>query len=236
MNGQNVGFLMAFGAGLISFLSPCVLPLIPTYITYLSGVSVDEIKNKQESNRFNKKLYLNSIMFVLGFSAIFILLGMSATFIGRFMLQNQSIIRKISGVIVIIFGLHMTGIIKLSFFYKEKKVHYRPNKVTAISSFLLGMAFSAGWTPCIGPILSSILIYASSSQSLWLGGGLLATYSLGLAVPFLLTAVFINYLSNYLNRLNKYLNKISIVSGIFLIIMGVLIYNNAFQWLSTFTF
>ncbi|SDC53692.1 MULTISPECIES: cytochrome c biogenesis CcdA family protein [unclassified Candidatus Frackibacter] len=234
--GEEVNLFIAFSAGLISFLSPCVLPLIPTYITYLSGASIEEMKKdkRKRKSKIKKKLFLNSIMFIFGFSIIFILLGMSATFLGRFMLQNQPIIRKISGIIVIIFGLHMTGLIKIPFFYRQKKVNYQPKKVTPINSLLLGMAFSAGWTPCIGPILSSILIYASSSQTVWLGGGLLGIYALGLAIPFLITTLFISYLSQYLRRLNKHLNKVSIVSGVLLIIMGILIYNNAFQWLSQF--
>lgn len=236
VNGVDLNLLIAFGAGLASFFSPCVLPLIPTYITYLSGVSITKVKSEQGLNQVRKKLYLNSIMFILGFSFVFILLGMSATFIGKFMLQNQSIIRKISGIIVIIFGLHMTGLIKIPLFYREKKVNYQPKKMTVINSLLLGMAFSAGWTPCIGPILSSILIYAGSSQTVWLGGLFLAVYSLGMAIPFLLTTIFISYISKHLNKLNAHLNKISIISGSLLIIMGILIYNNAFQFLSKLTF
>jgi cytochrome c-type biogenesis protein len=236
VQGGEVNLLIAFGAGLASFFSPCILPLIPTYITYLSGVSLNEVKSDSGINEIKMKLYLNSIMFIMGFSLIFILLGMSATFFGRFLLQNQPIVRKISGIIVVIFGLHMAGLIKIPLFYREKKVNYQPKKVTALNSFLLGMAFSAGWTPCIGPILSSILIYASSSQTVWLGGGLLAVYSLGMAIPFLLTTLFISYISKYLSKLNKHLNKISIVSGTLLVIMGILIYNNAFQWFSKLTF
>ncbi|MBM7623960.1 cytochrome c biogenesis CcdA family protein [Sporohalobacter salinus] len=229
MAGKNISFLIAFGAGFISFISPCVLPLIPTYITYLSGVSVDELK---KNNRVKKKLYLNSIMFILGFTVIFILLGMSATFIGQFMLKNQMIIRKIGGVIVIIFGLHMIGLFKFSFLYKVKKINYNPAKANIINSFLLGMSFSAGWTPCIGPILSTILIYSSSSKTVWLGGGLLAVYSLGLAIPFLLITLFISYIFDYVGKFNHYLDKVSMLSGVLLIIMGILIYTDYFQWLS----
>ncbi|MGM0471079.1 MAG: cytochrome c biogenesis CcdA family protein [Bacillota bacterium] len=230
MNGvENINFLIAFGAGVISFISPCVLPLIPTYITYLSGVSSKEIN---DDYRIKKRLFLNSAMFIFGFSLVFTLLGLSATFIGQVLLENQSLLRKIGGVIIIIFGLQMIGLINLSFLQQEKKFDYQPQQITAINSFLLGISFSFGWTPCIGPILSTILIYASSSQTLLVGAGLLVAYSLGLALPFLLVSLFISHLIKYFSKFNQYLDKVRIISGILLIIMGVLVYLDSFQWLS----
>ncbi|MCK8824112.1 cytochrome c biogenesis CcdA family protein [Fuchsiella alkaliacetigena] len=229
MFGEEVTILIAFGAGLASFMTPCVLPLIPTYVTYLSGASIEEVKGERALNRVKKKLYLNSVMFILGFSLVFVVLGMSATLIGQIVLRNQNLIRRIGGIVIIIFGLHLTGLIKLPFLYRGKQVDYQPKERTAISSFLLGMFFSVGWNPCSGPILSSILIYAGSAQTIWTGGGLLAVYSLGLAIPFLIVTLFIGYLFTHLKKLNKHLNKISIISGILLIIMGVLVYTNMLQ-------
>ena len=226
---EDVGFLIAFIGGIASFLAPCIIPLLPTYITTLAGSSIDEVK---QDRLVKRRLYLNSLMFILGFSLVFVLLGISATFISRIFLRNQTLFRKIGGIIIIIFGLHLLGVFKISWLLKTKSFNYETKNITAAKAFILGMAFSIGWNPCSSPILSAILIYAGSAQTVWLGGGLLAVYALGLAVPFLLITVFIGYFSEHLHKFNKHLAKVHKVSGILLIIMGILVYNDWLRWFS----
>lgn len=227
---NNVSLLLAFSAGLLSFLSPCVLPLVPAYITYLTGSNIHDINtNKAKLNALNK-----AIGFVIGFSIIFIIMGASFTTLGRLLIKNQELFRKIGGVLIIIFGLHITGLFKIKIFNVEKRLLSHLKFKGRFSSVLMGMAFAAGWTPCIGPILSSILIYASSMDTILKGILLLVVYSLGLAVPFLLTAFAIDNLSKYFRKISPYLPIISIFSGIIVIMMGVMVFSNKVNILSRF--
>lgn len=225
MNG-DLSFVIAFSAGLLSFLSPCILPLIPSYLAFLLGDYSDQ-KKKDKSYSIAPAL-----IFILGFTVIFILLGLSATFLGKFLIRNQMLLRRISGIIIIIFGLHISGIIKLKWLYYEKKfsVAQRSNKY--LQSFILGLGLALAWTPCIGPILSSILILAGNSQNLITGGLLLFVYSFGLALPFLITALAAKKILPTIKKLNKYLNYINIASGILIIILGLLIFTNNLNILS----
>ncbi len=216
---KDISLILAFSAGLLSFLSPCILPLIPAYISYLTGSSIKEISSNKQ------KLYTlyKAIGFSIGFSIIFIVMGLSVTALGRYFDKYQDYIRIIGGILVIIFGLHISGLIKIKFLYYERRIT-EPNKLrSGASSIILGMSFAAGWTPCIGPILSSILIYASGAETLSKGVLLLVAYSIGLAVPFIFTALAIESLAKYIRRVSKYMNIISIISGILLIVVGVLI-------------
>jgi cytochrome c-type biogenesis protein len=219
---KDVNILLAFSAGVLSFLSPCVLPLIPGYITYLTGLSIEDMaKRKSKVTVFRK-----SIGFAIGFSIIFIIMGISISSLGMIFASNKDLFRKIGGLLIVVFGLHTMGIFKIKLFYREKRF-FDFNKMGGnLSSVLMGMAFATGWTPCIGPILSSILIYAGTTANLSKGIILLIFYSLGLAVPFLLTALLIHRASKYLRKLYKYFPVISIVSGVLLTIMGVLIFTN----------
>jgi cytochrome c-type biogenesis protein len=226
---NNVSLILAFSAGLLSFLSPCVLPLVPAYVSYITGSTIgDPIK---KSNLYT--LY-KSIGFVIGFSIIFIIMGASITSLGKIFIKNQFIFRKVSGALIFIFGLHMTGIFKIKLFYYEKRFLSFNKTRGAFGSVLMGMAFAAGWTPCVGPILSSILVYASSLETIERGITLLMFYSLGLAVPFILTALAIENLSLKIRKLGKYLEIISVVSGVFMIIMGVLVFTNKVGFLSQY--
>lgn len=218
----NISLILAFSAGLLSFLSPCVLPLVPAYISYLTGTTVDDSK----SNSSNLFVLYKSIGFVAGFSIIFIIMGASITSIGKVLINNQSIFRRIAGSLIFIFGLHTTGILRIRWFYYEKRLFSFSNTGGILGAFLMGMSFAAGWTPCIGPILSSILVYASSMETISRGIILLTAYSLGLAVPFILTALAIESLSSKISRLGKYLRWISILSGSIMIIMGILVFTN----------
>jgi cytochrome c-type biogenesis protein len=213
----EVSLIAALSAGLLSFFSPCILPLIPTYLSYLLG---DYAKAKKKER--NLSLIIRSMSFILGFTVIFVLLGLSATFLGKFLIQNQSLLTTVGGVIIIIFGLHLTGIFEINYFYREKKFEL-PNYLKGnFKAFVMGIVLALGWTPCIGPILSSILIAASSRANIAEGGMLLFFYAVGLAVPFFLTAVFMDYLLPKFKAFNKYLPVVNKVTGVLLIVFGLM--------------
>ncbi len=228
---KDISILLAFSAGLLSFLSPCVLPLVPAYISYLTGSSINELK-KGETKLFT--LY-KSFGFVLGFSIIFILMGVSITSLGKLLITHKDLFRKIGGALVIIFGFHTIGAFKIKLFYREKRFLYFDKIKGPFSSIIMGMAFAAGWTPCIGPILSSILIYAANMDSMGKGVLLLIMYSIGLAVPLILTAMAIEGFSEQFKKFSKYLPIVSIVSGILMVIMGIMIFTNKLAILSQYT-
>tara|TARA_A100001011_G_scaffold155646_2_gene164150 strand:- start:1680 stop:2387 length:708 start_codon:yes stop_codon:yes gene_type:complete len=213
---------IAFGAGLISFLSPCVLPLIPGYISYISGSTLEDlIKSK------NVKL-LPIIFFTLGFSLVFIIFGAAATFIGQFLLKNSAVLRILAGSVIILFSLQIIGVINLKFLNYEKRIHTNTNK-NLFSSVIIGMAFGFGWTPCIGPILGSILALASTEQTIYKGMLLLSFYSLGLAIPFILSGYLIQKFIAVSKNIKSNINLISKIGGSLLLITGILILTNNLQ-------
>ncbi|GIM27650.1 cytochrome C biogenesis protein CcdA [Clostridium polyendosporum] len=230
---NNISFLLAFSAGFLSFLSPCVLPLVPAYVSYFTGITIRELDNKKA--RLN--ILYKSIGFVIGFSIIFILMGASITTLGKLLIKNQSIFRKIGGLLMVLFGLHTIGLLKVKLLYYEKKLLTFNKFSNRFSSIFMGMAFAAGWTPCVGPILSSILIYAGNMDTIYKGILLLSIYSLGLAVPFILTSLAIGNFIKYKNKISRYTPIISFISGILLIIMGIMLFTNSINSLSRyFTF
>lgn len=226
---NNIPLILAFSAGFLSFLSPCVLPLVPAYIGYLTGSTLE--KQNNHNSKFNT-MY-KSFGFVIGFSLIFILMGASITTLGKLITTNKSFMRKAGGVIIFIFGLHTIGVFKIKFLYYEKRF-LSFNKLGRFSSIFMGMAFAMGWTPCIGPILSSILIYAANMDTIGKGILLLAVYSLGLAIPFILTAYAIEELTKYIRKFSKYLPIVSWISGTLMIIMGILVFTNNINLLSRY--
>ncbi|MFZ3092053.1 MAG: cytochrome c biogenesis protein CcdA [Nitrospirota bacterium] len=232
-SGQNISLLLAFSAGLFSFLSPCVLPLVPSYVSYITGLSFEDLTNKTERTDILKTTVFNSLLFILGFSVVFISLGASASYIGKLMVSYQEIIRKVGGVIIIIFGLFIMGILKMNFLQVEKKMHIKSKPAGYIGSFLVGIGFAAGWTPCVGPILGSILLFASTSGSVATGIKLLTIYSIGLALPLFISALAINSFLSYFKKFHKYIRIITIASGLLLVFLGILIYTNS---LSLITF
>ena len=219
-----IELMVAFGAGLISFLSPCVLPLIPGYISYISGASLKELLDK-------KKINLNPIiLFTVGFSIVFIIFGAASTFIGQVLLQNSYELRIAAGLIIIILSLHIIGIINLKFLNYEKRIQTNNNR-NIFSPIIIGMAFAFGWTPCIGPILGSILVFAATEESLNKGVLLLFFYSLGLAIPFILSGYFIQKFLIFSKNFKKNINLVSKIGGIILLITGILILANQLQTL-----
>ena len=224
-----IELIIALGAGLISFFSPCVLPLIPGYIAYISGSSFNELVENKNIN------LLPIILFTFGFSIVFIIFGATATFLGQLLLSNYSELRIIAGAIIIIFSLHILGIIKLNFLNYEKRI-YTSNNKGAVGSILVGMAFGFGWTPCIGPILGSILALASTEESINRGILLLFFYSLGLAIPFVLSGYLIQKFLVFSKNFKKNINIVSKVGGVILLTTGILIITNKLQALGYYIF
>jgi cytochrome c-type biogenesis protein len=221
VNLGDVSFPIAFGAGFLSFFSPCILPLVPAYIMYITGTSTEEDINKKRA----LALY-RTLGFVIGFTIIFIIMGSSATLLGKLFIRNKVIFARISGLLIIIFGLNMMGIIKIKFLNINTRVK-APRKITNwFSSVLMGMAFAAGWTPCFGPVLASILVMAGGSESVFKGIYLLLMYSVGMAIPFILTALFINFFDKFLNKSDKFMKYIPKIGGAILVIFGALVFFN----------
>src|SRR4029078_4958403 len=220
---QNVTLLADFAAGFLSFVSPCVLPLIPGYISFVSGVFVDEMRGDGTARASRAQVFLTSLAFVIGFSLVFVALGASATAIGKFMFARLPLLSKIAGAILIVFGLHTMGVFRLAFLETEKRVHSQRKPAGPLGAMLVGVAFAFGWTPCIGPILGGILAIAGSKSTVTEGITLLAVYSLGLGIPFLLTSLAINQFFGAAKRIRRYYHAIELVSGALLIIIGVLI-------------
>ena len=216
----EVGLASAFIAGILSFISPCILPLVPVYISFMTNkASVKNEKSKISDRLF---IFLNSIFFVLGFSLIFIILGSTATFIGSVLRDYSNIISRVGGGLLILFGLNYMGLFKLPFLNFEKKFNIPESaKYNYLGSFLIGIIFSFGWVPCIGMILSGILLLASRLDTLAKGIYLLLAYSLGLGIPFILFSVFIGLFSKFFKRMSKYMRIVTIISGVFLIILGI---------------
>ena len=220
---QDVTLLAAFAAGFLSFVSPCVLPLIPGYISFVSGVSVEEMRADTAPATSRLQLFLTSLAFVIGFSLVFVALGASATAIGKFLFARLPLFSKIAGAVLIVFGLHTMGVFRLAFLETEKRVHSQRKPAGPLGAMLVGVAFAFGWTPCIGPILGGILAIAGSKNSVGEGVTLLAVYSLGLGIPFLLTSLAINQFFGAAKRIRKYYHAIELASGALLIVIGVLI-------------
>ena len=198
---NQVSLFAAFSAGLLSFISPCVLPLVPSYVSYITGLSLEQLADAGERRRFRKAILLNSLLFILGFSSVFIAFGASASFIGQILYQYQDIIRKLGAVLIIIFGFYMLGILKIDFLMREHYlVQFNSRPVGYVGSFLIGTAFAAAWTPCVGPILGAILAYASTTESMKDGIFLLASYSVGLGLPLFITAFSIDSFLNYFKK------------------------------------
>jgi len=223
--------IAAFVAGLVSFLSPCVLPLVPGYVSLISGASVDELQSADR--RLTRTVMLHSVMFILGFTLVFVSLGAAATGFSQLVHQYKKYLTWFAGIIIIIFGLHLTGIFKIKALYADKRIHSMQGGKSPIGAFLVGFAFAFGWTPCIGPVLASILALAANSDSVSKGILLLWVYSLGLAVPFVLTSLGVGRFLAFYGRFRRHLGLVEVFSGVLLIAIGGLILAGHFTWLAS---
>ncbi len=222
---EAISYPAAFTAGLLSFLSPCVLPLIPAYFTFITGFSLEELTESRDSE-IRKKVFLSTILFVSGFSLVFILMGASASYLGGLIYNYRELIRIIGGVFIIILGVHLTGIIRIRGLDFEKRINMEKKPLHFFGTFVVGMAFGAGWSPCIGPLLGSIIIIAGSQETVWQGIILLGIYSAGLAIPFIIMSVFINFLLIFIKKASRVLQYINTAAGILLIIVGLILVTN----------
>jgi cytochrome c-type biogenesis protein len=228
---QGLSIPVAFVAGVVSFLSPCVLPLVPGYISMLSGESIEELK-AGAGPALMARIFRNSLAFVIGFSVVFIALGASATAVGNFLVAKRSIFNIVAGIVIIIFGLHLTGLVKIPLLYREARMHAGKPKRGLIGSFLLGFAFAFGWTPCIGPILTGILALAALRDTVFQGMFLLGIYSAGLAIPFILTGLGLSQFLKFYGGFRRHLQVVEVLSGVLLIGIGALMAFNKLGVLS----
>jgi cytochrome c-type biogenesis protein len=231
---QEVTLLAAFAAGFLSFVSPCVLPLIPGYISFISGLTLEEMQGAAAARSSQGQVLLASVAFVLGFTIIFVAAGASASAVGKFMAAQSAILEKIAGTILIILGLHMAGVFRIRFLENDKRIHTQRKPAGPIGAFVVGLAFAFAWTPCIGPILGGILMMAATRESVGEGMQMLAVYSLGLGVPFLLTSVAIDRFFSAAARIRKHYRTIELISGGLMIAVGLLIFFDQFTLIAKY--
>lgn len=235
----GIGFIIsAFVAGILTFLAPCTLPLVPAYIGFISGVSKEDREDPSKKKEVQRRIFLNGVFFVIGFSAVFILFGTLAGILGQGLVPYRIWLTRIGGILVILFGLFMLGVFRIPFLQVDKRIR-TPKWLTVgkpSSSLVIGSAFAFGWTPCVGPILGSILLLASTSTTALQGALLLTVFSAGLAIPFLLVAIGFSHAAVYIERISKYLKWVSVVGGVFLIILGLLLVTNNFGLLIQYGF
>jgi cytochrome c-type biogenesis protein len=222
--------LAAFVAGLISFLSPCVLPLVPGYVSLISGAGIEELKSSE--GHLLRKMMLNSAAFIIGFSIVFITLGAISTEVGQVLAQYKSLLARIAGVVIILFGLHLTGIFQIKALLADTRLHQLKGGASPWGAFVIGFAFAFGWTPCVGPILAVVLGFAATQDTVWKGIYLLAIYSAGLAVPFLITSLGIERFLKFYNRFKFHMHAVEVASGGLLIALGILLVMGRFALIS----
>ena len=223
METPNISYIGAFVAGLLSFLSPCVLPLIPSYITYITGLSFGDLDAEHPTQLVRRKTLLHSLSFVAGFTIVFVLLGASATLLGNFMQQHMDLIRKLGGVLVVLFGIHVTGLVPLKWLLGERRVSLKHKPAGYLGSLLVGLAFAAGWTPCIGPILASILMIAATKETLLQGTALVVVFGLAMTAPFVVAAAFARPFLLWVSRHRRLMGHVEKVMGAMLLVFAVLI-------------
>ncbi|HBU56587.1 MAG TPA: cytochrome C biogenesis protein [Gemmatimonadetes bacterium] len=235
MNEVEVGVFIAFTAGIFSFLSPCVLPLVPSYLTFVTGMSLEDLQEGVD----RRTTFTHSLLFVLGFSSIFILLGASASFLGQFFRAYEVWITRIGGVVIVLLGMHLAGLFRMTPLLREKRLHLNDKPAGYLGTLGVGVAFGAGWTPCIGPALGAILTYGMAQDTMWAGVGLLTVYSLGLAIPFLLASLALDWFLQTFQKFRAWIPIVEKASGVLLILLGILLLTGQFtllaSWLSQYT-
>jgi cytochrome c-type biogenesis protein len=230
----SISLFIAFAAGFLSFVSPCVLPLLPSYVSFVTGLSLEQLTGGEETARVKRTVLVNSLLFILGFSTVFVLLGATATLAGKFLITYQKPLTRVAGVIIILCGLYVMGALKPRWLMADKRVHLEHKPRGYVGSVLVGMAFAAGWTPCVGPILGAILLMASTAGGVAHGMLLLSAYSLGLGLPFFVTSLALNTFLARFSAFSRYMRAITVASGVFLVAVGVLIFVDAFTIFATF--
>ncbi|MEN3045555.1 MAG: cytochrome c biogenesis protein CcdA [Candidatus Hydrothermales bacterium] len=228
---EHPSIVVSFMAGFLSFFSPCILPLIPVYFSYITGVSVNELKKK---GKYYFLILFHSLLFVLGFSTVFLFLGFSSSLIGSFFLDKREILEKVAGIFIIILSIHLIGLFRFKFLDVERRINPVKFGISFLNSFFVGFAFGFGWTPCIGPVLASILALAATYGSPFKGLLLLGFYSLGLAIPFIISGFFINFFFLLFQKLRKSLRIFEIISGLLLLILGILLLFGVFSKISLY--
>ena len=218
----DVSIWAAFVAGLLSFISPCVLPIVPPYLCYLAGVSVDELKGDAATTATSRRVLLSSIAFVFGFAVVFVALGATASVVGQSIAQHFDTLSIIAGVLIIAMGLHFLGVFRIGLLYREARVQVESKPAGLVGAFIMGLAFAFGWTPCVGPVLAAILFVAGSSDTIWNGAGLLFVYALGLGIPFILAGAFAGRFLKWAGSFRKHMGKVEKVMGGFLVLTGIL--------------
>jgi cytochrome c-type biogenesis protein len=232
MEANSVSVIGAFIAGLLSFLSPCVLPLIPSYITYITGLSFADLQAEHPSHKVRQQTLIHSLLFIVGFTSVFVLLGASASFMGDFLHDHRTAIRRIGGLLIMVFGVHLSGIVDIGLLLGEKKFTLHRKPAGYLGSIVVGIVFAAGWTPCIGPILATILaVAATEGRGVWL----LFAYSMGLAIPFFLAALAMHQFLKFFRRFKKYIRLLEIATGLLMVVVGVMIFTNSLIVLSSYT-
>jgi cytochrome c-type biogenesis protein len=228
---ESVSLVIALTAGLLSFLSPCVLPLVPSYLSFVTGMTLDDLQGGEIDRRV---ILVQAALFVSGFSAVFIMLGASASFLGQFFHAYQVWLARVGGVLIIILGLHLLGILRITPLLRERRMHLAEKPAGHIGTLAVGAAFGAGWTPCIGPVLGAILGLAGTTDTIWSGMGLLLVYSIGLAVPFMLAAVALGHFLTAFKRFRHWIPILEKASGLLLVFLGILLLTGSFELLTSY--
>lgn len=232
METTNISMIGAFVAGLLSFLSPCVLPLIPSYITYITGLSFADLNAEHPSHKVRQQTIIHSLLFIAGFTCVFVLLGASATLVGDFLHEHKTAIRRIGGILIVVFGIHVAGFFDITMLLGEKKLTLHRKPAGYLGSVVVGVVFAAGWTPCIGPILATILaVAATEGRGVWL----LLAYSMGLAIPFFLASLALHQFLIFFRRFKRHIRLFEVITGVFMIVIGILIFTNSMVLISSYT-
>jgi len=228
MGGLDISYAGAAGAGLISFLSPCVLPLVPAYLCFVAGTTLDRLVAAEGVDpALTRRVFVSALAFVIGFSTVFIIMGASASALNRLLVQHIDVIAKVAGAVIVVFGLHYMGLLKIPLLYREARIQTEDRPANLVGAYVIGLAFAFGWTPCVGPILATILTVAASREDLGYGISLLATYALGLGIPFLLAALAVKPFMRFMQKFRGHLRKVEIAAGALLVITGLLIFTSS---------
>ena len=227
----SLSFGVAFAAGLVSFLSPCVLPLVPSYVTYITGMTLDELTNR-DGAATTRRAAVHATLFIIGFGFVFVALGATATALGVALRGALPLLQQIGGLLIVVFGLHLLGVLRLSLFVRERRIHLASRPAGLAGSLIAGVAFGAGWTPCVGPMLASILLYSGLETTMGRGLLLLVAYTVGLGLPFLVAAVGFNWYLVRVPRLRRWLVPLERAAGVLLVLVGALLFTGRFTMLS----